>query len=201
MTQRQQDERVCVGVVAGAHGLRGLLRVRPFTGTPEDVAAYGPVETEDGSRTLTLVVANRVGKGLILVRVEGVADRTAAEALKGVRLYVARDRLPAPDEDEFYHADLIGLAAVAGDGASIGRIRAVHAYGGGDSLEIAMPGGGVATVPFTRSAVPQIDIAGGRVVVDPGQLLQSAPTAAPTAAPARADTDGLADGKEGEPSQ
>jgi 16S rRNA processing protein RimM len=171
MAQQQQDERVCVGVVAGAHGLRGLLRVRPFTATPEDVAAYGPVETEDGVRTLTLSVANRLGKGLILVRVEGVADRTAAERLKGARLYVARDRLPATDEDEFYYSDLIGLAAVAPDGAPLGRIRAVHEYGGGDSLEIAAPDGSVATVPFTRAAVPEVDVAGGRVVVDPAQIL------------------------------
>lgn len=174
MTRRQNEERVCVGVIAGAHGLRGLLRVRPFTDTPEDVAAYGPVETEDGTRSLTLSVANRLGKGLILVRADGVADRTAAEALKGARLYVARDRLPAPDEDEFYFSDLIGLAAVTPAGEAIGRVRAVHEYGAGESLEIAETGGGIATVPFTRAAVPEVDLAGGRVVIDAGQLLRTA---------------------------
>ena len=173
MARHPTDERVCVGVIAGAHGLRGLLRVRPFTDTPEDVAAYGPVETEDGGRTLTLSVANRLGKGVILVRAEGVADRNAAEALKGARLYVARDRLPVPEEDEFYYSDLIGLAAVTGDGAAVGRIRAVHEYGAGDVLEIIADDGSVATIPFTRAAVPQVDISGGRVVVDPGQLLHT----------------------------
>ncbi|CAN0356463.1 unnamed protein product [Discosporangium mesarthrocarpum] len=173
MAQQSTDERVCVGVIAGAHGLRGLLRVRPFTDTPEDVAAYGPVETEDGARTLTLSVANRAGKGLVLVRADGIADRTAAEALKGVRLYVSRDRLPAPEEDEFYYSDLIGLAAVTGDGVEVGRIRAVHEYGAGDSLEIAGADGSVATIPFTRAAVPQVDISGGRVVIDPDRLLHT----------------------------
>ena len=174
MAQSPRDDRVCVGVIAGPHGLRGLLRVRPFTDVPEDVAAYGPVESEDGTRVLTLDVANRLGKGLVLVRVDGVTDRTAAEALKGLRLYVARARLPTPDEDEFYHADLIGLVAATAEGTEIGRIRTVHAYGAGDSLEIAEPDGGVATIPFTRAAVPQIDLAAGRVIVDPGQLLRTA---------------------------
>jgi 16S rRNA processing protein RimM len=171
MTPREHDERVCVGVVVGAHGLRGLLRVRPFTGAPEDIAAYGPVETEDRRRRLTLGVANRLGKGLILVRAEGVADRAAAEALKGARLYVSRAMLPAPDEDEFYHADLIGLAVETGDGETLGRVRSVHDYGAGQSLEFAMPNGEIAIVPFTREAVPQVDIAGGRVVVDAGAIL------------------------------
>ena len=174
MSQRHPEERVCVGVIAGAHGLRGLVRVRPFTDAPEDVAAYGPVETEDGARSLTLSIANRLGKGLVLVRVEGVADRTAAERLRGLRLYVARDRLPAPDEDEFYHADLIGLAAVTPDGTPVGRVRAIHDFGAGESLEIAEPGGGIAIVPFTRKAVPQVDLAGERVVVEPDHILRTA---------------------------
>ncbi len=173
MTQHGQDERVCVGVITGVHGLRGLLRVRPFTDTPEGVASYGPVETEDGTRQLTLDIANRLGKGLILVRVEGVADRAAAEALKGVRLYVARALLPVPDEDEFYHADLIGLAAVTRDGETLGRVRMVHDYGAGESLEIAMTDGSAAIVPFTRAAVPQIDIDGGKVVVEPDEILRT----------------------------
>ena len=174
MVQSSRDDRVCVGVIAGPHGLRGLLRVRPFTDVPEDVAAYGPVESEDGTRVLTLDIANRLSKGLVLVRVDGVSDRTAAEALKGLRLYVARAMLPAPDEDEFYHADLIGLDAVTADGEEIGRIRTVHAYGAGDFLEIAEPDGGVATVPFTRAAVPHVDLAAGRVIVDAGQVLRTA---------------------------
>jgi 16S rRNA processing protein RimM len=173
MTQHERDERVCVGVIAGAHGLRGLVRVRPFTDTPEGVAAYGPVETEDRTRWLNLAIANRLGKGLILVRVEGIADRTAAEALRGTRLYVARALLPDPDEDEFYHADLIGLAVVTRAGDTLGRVRMVHDYGAGESLEIAMTDGSVAMVPFTRVAVPKVDVAGGIVVVETNHLVRT----------------------------
>ncbi len=124
--QPSDDERVCVGVVTGVHGLKGLIRVKPFTETPEAVAAYGSVETEDGSRRLELEVANRTGKGQIAVRVAGVTDRESAEALKGQRLYVRRGHLPVPDTDEFYHADLIGLAVERATGESIGTVRAIY---------------------------------------------------------------------------
>jgi 16S rRNA processing protein RimM len=108
-------------------------------------------------------------KGQVLVRLEGVADRTAAEAMRGVRLYVPRDALPAmEDEDEFYHADLIGLAAVLADGTEIGKVRAVFDFGAGDSLELSHTATGKPLlVPFTREVVPVIDVAGGKVVVDP----------------------------------
>lgn len=159
------DDRICVGVVTGVHGLKGLVRVKPFTETPEAVAAYGSVETEDGSRRLELEFANRTGKGQIAVRIAGVTDREAAEALKGERLYVHRERLPAPETDEFYHADLIGLAVQRSTGASVGNIRSIHDFGAGDVLEIVDETGALTMVPFTRDAVPEIDLAAGRVVV------------------------------------
>lgn len=168
--QPAKSNRVCVGVVTGAHGVKGLVRIKPFTETPEAVAAYGALETEDGERRLEVSVANRAGKGQIAVRVEGITDREAAEALKGQRLYVDRDKLPAPEEDEFYHADLIGLVARRRDGGDVGRVRGVYDFGAGDVLEIAGETGEMIVVPFTRDAVPEIDLAGGFVVVSDAYL-------------------------------
>lgn len=159
------DGRICVGVVTGVHGLKGLVRIKPFTDTPESVAAYGAVETEDGSRRLELEVANRAGKGQIAVRIAGITDRDAAETLKGQRLYVPRARLPAPEPDEFYYADLVGLAAQRATGESVGKIRAVYDFGAGEVLEIVDAVGALHMVPFTRDAVPEIDIAAGCVIV------------------------------------
>lgn len=159
------DGRICVGVVTGVHGLKGLVKIKPFTDMPEAVAAYGAVETEDGSRRLELEVANRAGKGQIAVRVAGITDRDAAEALKGLRLYVPRARLPAPEPDEFYYADLIGLAVQRASGDAVGTVRAVFDFGAGDVLEIVDDAGTLIMVPFTRDAVPEIDIAGGRIIV------------------------------------
>lgn len=163
--QPTDDDRICVGVVTGVHGLKGLVRIKPFTETPAAVTAYGAVETEDGSRRLELEFANMTGKGQITVRIAGVADRDAAAALKGQRLYVQRGRLPAPAAGEFYHADLIGLAVQRTSGVSVGNVRGVYDFGAGDVLEIADEAGALTMVPFTLDAVPEIDLAAGRVVV------------------------------------
>jgi len=167
------NSRICVGVVTGAHGLHGLVRVRPFTERPEDVGTYGPVESADGSRSFTLEVRNRAGKGQLLVHVEGIDDRSGAEALRGLELFVPRERLPAVQEDEFYHTDLIGLPVETPDGMPLGTVRALYDFGGGDVLEIEGTDGRLATVPFTRAAVPVVDITAGRLVADPAQLLRS----------------------------
>ncbi len=160
------EDLVCLGAFAGAHGLGGLVRVRPFTGEPKAVGDYGPVRNEAGTTTYDMKVVRVGPKDQVIVRVDGVDDREAAEALKGVRFCVDRSRLPAPEDDEFYHADLIGLAAVDTAGQPVGRVRAVLDYGAGDMLDIV--GGEVeVVVPFTRAAVPEIDLANGRVVVDP----------------------------------
>jgi len=164
------EARVCVGVITGARGLKGEVRVRSFTARPEDVGAYGPLSDEAGTRTLKLKVTGPA-KDAVFARVEGVADRTAAEALKGVRLYVARDALPEVAEDEYYHADLLGLRVeVAGGGGRTeawGAVKAVHDFGGGPLLEIERPDGTTVMLPFTKAAVPEVDIAGGRLVVAP----------------------------------
>ena len=189
--------RVCVGVITGAHGLQGLVRVRPFTDVAEDVGAYGPVQSEDGTRNFTLDVRNRAGKGQILVAIEGVGDRTGAEALKGEKLYVARDHLPSPDEDEFYHADLLGLDVVTTEGTAIGTVRALHDFGGGEMLEIADARGRLGTVSFTLAAVPDIDLAARRVTVDGAAVLWPGrePSDAPESPESReSGPDGAVDG-------
>lgn len=165
--QQGRSDRVCLGAFAGAHGRGGLVRVRPFTGRPDAVGDYGPVENDAGSKTFRLSVVRTGGKGRVIVRVDGVNDRGAADALKGIRFCVDRARLPAlEDEDEFYHADLIGLAVYLVDGRALGHVRAVLDYGAGDLLDIG--GGEIDMVlPFNKAAVPEIDIAAGRVVVDP----------------------------------
>jgi len=160
------EGRVLVGVIVGAHGVRGAVRVKAFTAEPAAIAAYGPVEDEAGTRRFELRLIGE-GKGVVVAKLAGVDDRDAAEALKGLRLYVPRAALPAPGEEEFYHADLLGLAAVTREGTRLGVVRAVHEYGAGDSLEIELGDGGTLVVPFTKRAVPEVDLAGGRLVVDP----------------------------------
>jgi 16S rRNA processing protein RimM len=166
--------RVCVGVIVGAQGVRGAVRVKPFTASPEAVAGYGPVEDEAGGRRFELTLVGQA-KGVVVAKLDGVADRDAAAALKGVRLYVPRAALPPAEEEEWYHADLLGLAAVLRDGTALGRVKAVHAFGAGDSLEIERPDTAPVMVPFTRAAVPVVDLAGGRVVIDPPEGLFETP--------------------------
>lgn len=162
--------RVCLGQVVGAHGVKGLVRIRPFTEEAGGIAAYGPLQDERG-RPVVLEVVGRV-KGCLLARVEGLADRDAAEALAGTRLYVARAALPEIEEDEtYYHADLIGLGAEDTEGRPLGRVAAVHDFGAGDVLEVERPpeagrkGGDSLLVSFTRAQVPLVDLAAGRLVV------------------------------------
>lgn len=162
---RASQPRVCVGMIAGAHGVRGLVKIKPFTEDPAGVASYGPLSDEGGRQTFRLELLSQA-KGQWLARIEGVADRTAADALRGTRLYIGRDLLPEPEEDEFYHADLIGLGVETSDGKPFGIVRAVHEFGAGPLIEIDRRPGTV-MMPFTKAAVPVVDIAGGHIVVDP----------------------------------
>ena len=156
---------ICLGQITGAHGIRGEVRVRSFTARAEDVAAYGTLADETGTRNFALKVTG-MARGAVRARIDGVADRNAAEALKGTRLFVDRDKLPEPEADEFYQADLVGLAARRADGTPVGRIVAVQNFGAGDTLEIAPDAGGTFYVPFTADAVPEVDVAAGRVVIE-----------------------------------
>lgn len=161
------DERVCLGAIAGAYGVRGEVRLKSFCAVPEDIAAYGPLETEDGDRRFDIRLGQAVKAGFS-ARLSGVASKEAADALKGKRLYAPRERLPALAEDEYYHADLIGLSVFDTGGILLGEVRAVHDHGAGDLLEIASPGASATVLlPFTREAVPTVDVATGRLIADP----------------------------------
>ena len=161
-----ETARVCIAQIGGAHGVRGEVRLKAFTQDPLGVTRYGPLETEDGKRIE--IEAVRPATDMLVARLKGVTDRNTAEALKNIRLYVAREKLPRPADDEFYHADLVGLAAVKADGEAIGTVKAVHNFGAGDLLEIEPAAGGATMMlPFTDATVPTIDIAGRRIVVEP----------------------------------
>lgn len=160
---------VCVGAFAGAFGVDGAVRLKSFCAEPAAIAGYGPLVAEDG-RTFEVRLLRPV-KGAFAVRVGGVDTREAAAALKGTRLHVSRDRLPPLAEDEFYHADLIGLTVVDTGGAVIGTVRGVADHGAGDILEIAGAGGSEVLLPFTRAVVPTVDLAAGRLVADPPEGL------------------------------
>lgn len=156
---------ILMAAIGAPHGLRGELRVKTYTGDPLALGDYGPLRSGDG-RAFT-VAALRPGKNVVIVRFAEVHDRTAAEALSGTELFVERDALPADlEEDEFYHADLIGLEARDAAGTVLGRIAAIHDFGGGDIIELRRPAGQSAMIPFTRDAVPSIDVEAGIVVVD-----------------------------------
>ena len=160
------SRRVCLGVIAGAHGVRGQVRIKSFTEDPADLTAYGPLGDEAGTRRFEVTLTGRA-KGVLVARVAGVSDREGAEALRGTRLYVARAALPEPEEETYYHADLIGLAVEDRNGRPLGKVSAVLNFGAGDVIEIARPEAASLMVPFTRTAVPVVDVAGGRLVVDP----------------------------------
>lgn len=161
-----RKDRVCLGAIAGVHGVRGAVRIKSFAAEPKDVAAYGVLTDEAGEREFMLTVTGE-SRGQITARIAGIDNRDAAAALKGTRLYVARSHLPEPEPDEFYHADLIGLEAVAPDGNRLGTVTAVHDFGAGGLLEIGLDGGGSVMLPFTAEVVPEVDAEAGRVVVAP----------------------------------
>ena len=160
-------DRVCIGAIAGAFGVRGEAKIKSFTAQPEAIATYGSLESEDGARRFDLAITRSV-KGGFSARLSGVATREEAEALKGTRLYVARDVLPPPDEDEFYYADLLGLSVETLEGELLGKIKAVQEFGAGDMIEyLPAEGGESGLLPFTRDVVPTVDMAGKRILVVP----------------------------------
>jgi 16S rRNA processing protein RimM len=164
-------ERVCVAQIGAAHGIRGEVKLWSFTADPLAIKEYGPLETEDGAARFK-IESLRTAKDHLVVRFSGIDDRNAAERLTNLRLFVPRTRLPATGADEFYHADLIGLKAVDASGNEFGTVIAVQNFGAGDLLEIKIPDDSeTVLMPFTVTTVPVVDIAGGRIVVDPPQGL------------------------------
>jgi 16S rRNA processing protein RimM len=168
-------KRVCLGVVTGAQGVEGAVRIKSFTAVPEDVARYGPLTDESGGRRFALRLLG-TAKGVVIARLSGIEDRDQAEALRGLRLHLARSALPQTAAEEYYHADLIGLEVVLSDGTPVGQVHAIHDFGAGDTLELTRPGAPPVMVPFTRAVVPNVELAAGRLVLDPppGLLDESA---------------------------
>lgn len=165
------SDRVCVGAIAGAFGVHGEVRLKSFTAEPADIAGYGPLQSEDGAQSFEVTLSGQTTNALV-ARLSGVTDKEAADALRGTRLYVARARLPEPDEDEYYHADLIGLEVRDTGGGLLGRVTAVLNHGASDLLEIAVPGQrDTVLLPFTRAAVPTVDPGRGLIVADPPEGL------------------------------
>ena len=160
-------DRICVAQIGAAHGLRGEVRFRSFTQDPMAVTSYGPLESEDGSRRFEIEML-RPSKDLFVAKLKGVGDRDAAEELTNVKLYVTRDRLPpVEDAETFYHADLVGLAAVTPDGTPLGTVTAIHNFGAGDVIEIKPETGEPLLLPFTAAVVPKIDVTARRMIVVP----------------------------------
>ena len=156
---------VCVARIGAAHGVRGAVKLWTFTEDPLAVQRYGPLLTKDGARQFE-VTHVREAKGHLVATLKGVATREDAERLNGLELYIARDKLPATDDNEYYHADLIGLAAVTPANEPLGRVIAIHNFGAGDIIEIAPPHGATMLLPFTNEVVPTVDLAGRRVVIE-----------------------------------
>ena len=166
LVPRDDRDHVLLGRIASAHGVRGHLLIRTYTEKPDDIAAYGALSDGKRARSFEIRVIRVTSKGVIAA-IAGIEDRTAAEAVAGTDLWVARSRLPETGEGEFYHADLIGLVVVGPDGDEIGRVAALHNFGAGDLLEIRLAGRRrTELVPFTEAFVPDIDLARGRVTVN-----------------------------------
>lgn len=163
----ENTKRICLGAIVGVHGIRGEVKVKSFTERDADIDKYGPLESKDGSRIFDIRVTGR-SKELLRVKIKGVDDRNASEALIGTELYVEKDVLPELAEDEYYHADLIGLDVIEKDsGRSLGNVSGIYNFGAGEILEIKMSGGGkLEMIPFTRQYVPDVRIKEGCIIVE-----------------------------------
>lgn len=162
---------ICVARIGAAHGVRGAVKLWTFTEDPFAVKRYGPLLSKDGKRQFELAQA-REARDHLVATFKGVTTRDEAERLNGIELYVAREKLPATDPGEYYHADLIGLAAVTTGGDALGRVLAIHNFGAGDIIEIALLKGTTMLLPFTDAVVPEVDLAGGRVVIELPQEIE-----------------------------
>jgi 16S rRNA processing protein RimM len=163
---------VLIGEIGRPQGLKGELRLRSYAAEPAAIALYSPLEDEAGHRRFEIEGARRDGKGVV-VRIKGVVDRNGAEALTGTKLYMPRARLPKPGDEEWYHADLVGLEARDAEGARIGAVASVQNFGAGDLIEIAPEDGGATTlIPFTRDAVPEVDVEGGWIKIVPPEMIE-----------------------------
>ena len=164
------DRLLQVARIAGAFGVRGEIRITTFTEDPLALAAYRILTREDGSPGLTITTARAV-KGAVIARAQGIDTRDQAEALRGLKLFIAREALPAPDEDEFYHADLLGLILETPQGELMGKVKTIQDFGAGDLIEVQTPMGASWWLPFTRETVPEVRLAEGKLIaVRPAEI-------------------------------
>jgi len=164
-------DQVCVGAIAGSYGVRGEVRLKSFCAEAEAIADYSPLSDESGQRSFTVTLTRPIKNGFA-ARLGGISTKEEADALKGLQLYAPRDRLPATDDDEYYHADLIGLTVYDTGGTELGIVRSVMDHGAGDLLEIHGPAlKTTVLLPFTKACVPTVDLASGRIVADPPEGL------------------------------
>lgn len=165
------DDLVCVGALAGAFGVRGEVRLKSFCAIPADIADYAPLSNEDGSQHYSVILTGTTQNGFT-ARLGGITTKEQADTLRGLRLFARRELLPSLPDDEFYHADLIGVAVFDTGGQQLGTVRSVMNHGAGDLLEIHGPGlKDTVLLPFTRAAVPTVDLTAGRIVADPPEGL------------------------------
>ena len=163
----ETNDLVCVGAVAGAFGVQGEVRLKSFCAVPEDIETYAPLTTDDDGRSFAVSHLRAIKNGFA-ARLGGITTKEQADALRGLRLYAPRDRLPSLPDDEYYHTDLIGLEVLDTGGARLGRVKSVLNHGAGDLLEVEIPGGSTTVLlPFTRTAVPTVDLDSRRVIADP----------------------------------
>ena len=167
MSTPDPEEMLCVGAIAGAFGVKGETRLKSFCADPEAIADYAPLTDETGKKSFTVEILRPV-KGGFAALLGGITTREQAEALRGLRLFAPRSRMPDLPDDEFYHSDLIGLAVYDTGGVELGEITTVADYGGGDFIELKLlKKGKLLLVPFTQEAVPTVDLTAGRIVIDP----------------------------------
>ena len=160
------SQRVCLGVIIGVHGIKGLVRIKSYTQTESDIASYGHLEDAAGNK-LDLTIKGRA-KSALLAEIKGVKDRTDAEKLKGTKLFIPRNALPAPDDGEFYHADLIGLSVYNQKEVFIGAVNGVHDFGAGELLDVELDGSDKSTlIPFTKECVPVVDLDSRKLIIKP----------------------------------
>jgi len=166
-----EDNRVCVGAIAGAYGVKGDVRLKSFCAVPEDIASYGALTSEDGARQFDVTLGQQIKTGFA-ARLSGVLTKEQADDLRGVRLYVDRAQLPQLPDDEYYYSDLIGLAVFDPGGVQLGRVKDVQNHGATDILEVAVAAASdTVLVPFTQAIVPTVDMGARRIVVDPPEGL------------------------------
>lgn len=165
------SDLICVGTIAGAFGVQGEVRLKSFTAEPTAIADYSPLTTEDGKNSYTVTLTRPINNGFA-ARLGGVKTKEEADALKGVKLFADRSKLPDLPDDEFYHTDLIGLEVYDTGGALLGKVKTVQNHGAGDLLEIHGAGlSATVLIPFTLEIVPTVDLKAGRIIVDPPEGL------------------------------